>query len=182
MVGGSGVNGRRKAALHSGTWVLLALLGVACGYRVRGAVRTLPGGLGSLGIPTFVNATPQLGLEQILSRAVLQEFTARTRLPVSSRASGVDGVLRGEVRSISSTPVTFGDDAFGSTFLVTITASVQLVRARDGAVLWENRDLLFRERYVLNRKVVDFFSEEGPALERLAREFAASVASTVLGP
>ena len=50
----------------------------------------------------------------------------------------------------------------------------------DGTVLWENADYLFRERYELNRNVVEFFSEENPALERLAREFASSLASTVL--
>jgi hypothetical protein len=58
--------------------------------------------------------------------------------------------------------------------------AVKLVRTRDGAVLWENADYLFRERYELNRNVVEFFSEENPALERLAREFASSLASTVL--
>jgi hypothetical protein len=161
--------------------VVAVLGGSGCGYRVHGAISPVPGGLGSIGIPTFVNTTPQFRLEQTISRAVLREFAARTRVPVSARDSGVDGILRGEIRSISSTPVTFGSDTFGSTFLVTVNLSVELVRARDGVVLWQNRDFLFRERYVLNRKVVDFFSEEGPALERLAREFAASLASTVLG-
>ena len=81
---------------------------------------------------------------------------------------------------MSATPVTFGSDSFGSAFLVTVQLAVKLVRSRDGTVLWENPDFLFRERYELNRRLVDFFSEENPALERLAREFAASLASTVL--
>ena len=45
---------------------------------------------------------------------------------------------------------------------------------RDGAVLWENPNYVYSERYVLNAKITDFFSEENPALERLARDFAAA--------
>ena len=86
----------------------------------------------------------------------------------------------GEIRNISSSPVTFGTDTFGSAFLVTVQTSVKLVRAADSKVLWENTDYVFRERYVINSKVSEFFSEENPALERLSRQFAASLASAVL--
>jgi hypothetical protein len=151
-----------------------------CGYHVRSAVRPIPGGVESLGIPTFRNLTPQYRLEQQMTQAVVKEFAVRTRVPIRASESGVDAVLRGEVRGMSATPVTFGADSFGSAFLVTVQLAVKLVRSRDGAVLWENPDFLFRERYELNRRVVDFFSEENPALERLARELAASLASTVL--
>ena len=161
---------------------LLALLTLAggCGYRLSNSVKALPDDIRSLGIPTFHNLTNQYRLEQQVTRAVLSEFAARTRLPVNSSSSGVDAVLLGEIRSVSSSPVTFGTDTFGSAFLVTVQMGVKLVRLKDGKVLWQNPDYLFRERYVFNSKVVDFFSEESPALERLAREFAASLASTVL--
>jgi len=162
--------------------ILLAAsaLSPGCGYHVRSAVRPIPGGVESLGIPTFRNLTPQYRIEQQMTQAVVKEFAVRTRAPISSRESGVDAVLLGEVRGMSATPVTFGSDSFGSAFLVTVQLAVKLVRSRDGTVLWENPDFLFRERYELNRRLVDFFSEENPALERLAREFAASLASTVL--
>lgn len=161
--------------------IFLLLLPVgACGYQVRSSVGNLPAGIQSLGIPTFNNLSPQYKLEQRLTAAVLKEFSTRTRVPVSSNSSSVDAVLRGEIRSISSTPVTFGADSFGSAFLVTVNLSVKLVRSRDGKVLWENPEFLYRERYVLNSKLPDFFSEEGPALDRLARDFAASLASTIL--
>ena len=83
-------------------------------------------------------------------------------------------MLAGEIRSFSSSPVTFGLDTFGSAFLVTVHMAVKLTRVRDGAVLWENPNYVYSERYVLNAKITDFFSEENPALERLARDFAAS--------
>jgi len=164
-------------------WALLGLLcsGASCGYRVRSGARDLPFGIRSIGVPTFRNTTHQFKLEQQLSRAVQQEFSVRTRIPVTSATSGVDAVLEGEISNMSSTPVTFGtDNTFGSTFLVTVNMQVKLVRPNDSSVLWENSDFLFRERYVINSNVSDFFSEENPALERLSQQFASSLVSTIL--
>ena len=159
----------------------LALLMVAgCGYKVHSSVQNLPGGIRSLGIPTFSNLTPQYKVEQQITRAVLNEFSTRTRISINSSSSGVDGVLTGEIRSFNSSPVIYGTDTFGSAFLVTVGMAVKLTRLSDGAVLWENPNYVYSERYVLNTKITDFFSEENPALERLARDFAAALASTVL--
>ena len=179
---------RRKRSSHlesKGCLAFLCLLShfvvaTGCGYRVAGSVKGLPDGVHSLGIPTFRNSTNQYRLEQQITQAVLKEFSERTRVPVNSSSSGVDAVLLGEIHSVSSSPVTFGTDTFGSAFLVTVQIGVKLVRVADGVVLWENPDYLFRERYVFNAKVTDFFSEESPALERLAREFAATLTSAVL--
>lgn len=169
---------------------LILLIGIAaaslsCGYRVRNSAGSLPGGMLSLGIPTFRNQTNEFKIEQIITGALLQEFRLRTKGSVDSRSSDVDLVLLGEIQSMDSVPVTFrtqssGAQTFGSTFQVTVHASAKLVRLRDSAVIWKNENFVFRERYVLNVSVRDFFSEENPALERLARSFAASLASTIL--
>jgi hypothetical protein len=156
------------------------ILCVACGYHIRSSVQGLPAGIQSLGVPTFRNMTPQYKLEQQISGAVITELSTRTRAAVNSSSSGVQAVLLGEINGISSSPVTFGTDSFASAFLVTVRMSVRLVRTSDSKVLWQNTDFLFRERYVLNSKLSDFFSEENPALERLAREFASSLVSTIL--
>jgi hypothetical protein len=140
----------------------------------------MPAGITSLGIPTFTNQTQSYRLEQKLTRAVLSEFLSRTRMRVTSTSADADAVLYGEIRSLSSSPVTFGQDTFASAFLVTVQVSVKLVRRSDGKILWENPDFMFRERYVLDPRVTEFFSEQNPALERLARDFAGNLASTVL--
>jgi hypothetical protein len=163
----------------------IIVLSFGCGYRVRSSVGKLPDGMQSLGIPTFQNLTSQYKIEQIISMAVLKEFSERTRTRVNSNRAGVDAVLLGEIRGVSAVPVTFGTESagsqtFGSTFLVTVQISARLVRASDSNVIWQNDDFLYRERYVLNNNVRDFFSEENPALERLAKGFAASLASSIL--
>jgi hypothetical protein len=162
---------------------MLALLSLdsGCGYHVTPSARKLPAGIQSFGIPTFKNLTQQFRIEQMMTGAVLKEFAVRTRASVNSNSSGVDVVLLGEIDSISSIPIAFGtEDSFGTTFLVTVQISAKLVRLKDSSVLWENPKYLFRERYVLNSEVSNFFSEENPALERLAREFAGALTSTIL--
>ena len=81
---------------------------------------------------------------------------------------------------MSSTPVTFGSESFGSAFVVTVQISARLVRLRDSNVIWQNDNFVYRERYMLNSNVKDFFSEENPALNRLSRDFATSLVSTIL--
>jgi hypothetical protein len=158
---------------------------LACGYKVRSSVGTLPSEAKSLGIPTFRNLTTQYKIEQLISRAVLQEFSTRTRSIVNSNASGVDMVLLGEIRNVSSGPVTFGtrtedSQTTGSSFIVTVQLGVKLVRLSDSSLIWQNESFLFRERYSISNDVREFFSEENPALARLAQDFAASLASAVL--
>jgi hypothetical protein len=181
-------NRKATAILLGGFTVLLTtsvLIFSSCGYRVRGSVSALPAKAQSLGIPTFRNSTTQYKIEQLISRAVLKEFSARTRSTINSSRSGVDLVLLGEIRDVSFVPVTFGtqeerSQTTGSTFLVTVQLSVQLLRTSDSLTIWKKDDFLFRERYVMNFNVRDFFSEENPALERLAQHFAASLASSIL--
>lgn len=176
---------RSRTGACPALWAAFALIAAAqvaaCGYRLRSAVVPLPGGIQSLAIPTFANETQTYKLEQQITRAVIAEFMHRTRARITSVPEDAEAVLYGEIRSLSSNPVTFGQDTFGSAFLVTVQASARLVRRSDGKILWENTDLLFRERYALNPRVSEFFSEQNPALERLARDLAGTLAGSILG-
>jgi len=158
----------------------LVMTVTACGYKVQSSVRSLPAGIKSLGIPTFNNSTSQYRIEQRVTSAVLREFSERTRVPVNSKRNDVDAVLLGDIRLISSSPVTYAADAYGSAFVVTVQVAVKLVRTSDSSVLWENPGFLFTERYVLTNKVTNYFPEEGPALDRLSHDLATSLASTIL--
>jgi hypothetical protein len=163
----------------------IILIFTACGYHVRPHVGNLPTGIQSIGIPTFQNRTNQYKIEQLISSAVLKQFSLRTRTPVKSSSSGVDAVLLGKIEDVRSVPVTFGtqtvgSQTFGSAFLITVEAKIKLMRTSDSRVIWQNDKFLFRERYELNSNVREFFPEDSPALERLARRFAESLASAIL--
>jgi len=177
--------GKRRRFAEMAAIIILLIVG-ACGYRVRTSTGNLPYGMQSLGIPTFRNLTSQYRIEQVISGALLKEFSLRTKARINSSSSGVDAVLLGEINNVNSVPVAFGSQkdgsqTFGSAYLVTVQMAVRLVRVKDSAIIWQDEHLIFRERYVLNHSVRDFFSEENPALERLARSFAASLAGVILG-
>jgi len=165
--------------------VFAALIFPGCGYRVRSAVGRLPAGAESIGIPTFRNLTGEPEIEQMLTRALLREFAARTSGRVNSGETDADLVLLGEVKDVSAVPVTFGSQnsgelTFSSAFQVTVRIGARLVRRRDSAVVWENEDFVFRERHLLDSDVRNYFAGDNPAFERLARNFAAALAGVVL--
>jgi hypothetical protein len=161
--------------------MLAAVLAASgCGYHVVGRANTLPAGAHTIAIPAFVNRTTQYRIEQILTQAVVHEFIARTKYRVLPEAGGADLVLRGEVTNIASGAVLF-DPTTGraTTVLVTVNLRVAL-QDRAGKILYQNNNLVFRKPYQMSVDIPSFFQEEGPALDRMSRDFAAQVVSDVL--
>ena len=170
---------------HAGfTSILCTLAGVlaasGCGYRVVGRATTLPPGAHSIAIPAFTNRTTTYRIEQILTDAVVREFTARTKYRVVPESGGADLSLQGEVTSINSGAVLF-DPTTGraTTVLVTVNLRVAL-QDREGKILYQNNNFVFRQPYEISVDIASFFQEEGPALDRMSRDFAAQLVSDVL--
>ena len=158
----------------------LMLLAGGCGYRVVGRASVLPEGAHTLAVPAFTNRTTQYRIEQILTKAVVREFAARTKYRVVPEADGADLVLNGEVTGISTAAVLY-DPVSGraTTALVTLNLRVALRNAA-GKVLYQNNNLVFRQPYEISVDIPSFFQEEGPALDRMSRDFAAQLVSDVL--
>jgi hypothetical protein len=151
----------------------------ACGYRVASKNRLSPG-IETIVVLPLENATSVFEVEQILTRSLVRAFVERSSYRVINDPSRADAVLKGVVSAVSANPVLFGGETFGSTFLVTLTARVELKERETGRILFKNDQYIFREQYVINADVENFFSELNPALERIASDFASSVAVTVL--
>ena len=60
-----------------------------------------------------------------------------------------------------------------------IGARVKVVD-REGRVLYQNSTYRFRQQYETTQDLVTFIQEDGPAEQRLARDFAQSVVSDIL--
>jgi lipopolysaccharide assembly LptE-like protein len=172
------LNVKTAAIFASLPALLLAASG--CGYRIAGRANTLPAGAHTIAIPAFANRTTTYRIEQILTQAVAREFIARTNYRVVPEADGADLVLEGEVTNIGSGAVLF-DPTTGraTTVLVTVNLRVAL-RDSAGRILYQNNNLVFREPYEISVDIASFFQEEGPALDRMSRDFAAQVVSDVL--
>ncbi len=158
--------------------ILLASSG-ACGYRVAHKNR-LDLGIASVAIEPFENNTTTYRVEQKLAQALTQKFVEKTSWEITVHPSQADAVLRGVVSRLSVSPVTFGQGNFGSTFLVTMDAHVELRENSTGRVLFRNDRYIFRDQYQINVDVERFFTEENPALDRIAEDFASSVVTSIL--
>jgi outer membrane lipopolysaccharide assembly protein LptE/RlpB len=161
---------------------LLALLGLSgCGYHTLGAATHLPPDVKTLAVPVFATHTDINGTENAMTQAVLRELATRTRFRVTPDAgAGADAVLHGTILSQSVAPLTYNATSQqSSSFVVTITASVTLT-ARDGRVLYENKNYLFREQFQSTTSLPTFIQEDPAAIQRLSREFASQLVADIL--
>ncbi len=158
---------------------LLLATQVACGYKVATQNRVAPD-IGTLAVLPLENQTTTFEVEQILTRSLVRAFIEKSSYNVVSDSSQADAVFQGVISQVSARPVIFGEQTFGSTFLVTVIGRVELRERETAKLLFENNNFIFREQYVINVDVRNFFSELNPALERIADDFASSVVTTIL--
>lgn len=156
------------------------LVATGCGYHTSGKGSALPQ-VHTLAVPAFINQTQSYRIEQILTSAVVRELTTRTQYKIVNQADpDADATLKGLVVTTQTTPVTY-DSKTGraSSSLVTVSMKVSLVD-KNGTVLFDNPNYVFREEYQISSQVSSFFEEESPALDRLSRDFARSLVSNIL--
>jgi hypothetical protein len=65
-------------------------------------------------------------------------------------------------------------------FEVIISVALTVRDQTKNKILYDNQNFLFRDQYEISTDPQQFFSEEGPAVDRVARDFAKSVLTTLL--
>jgi outer membrane lipopolysaccharide assembly protein LptE/RlpB len=175
--------------------VSVALLLSACGYHVGGMASRLPPGLKTIAVPALKNDTNRYRIEQRMTEAVVREFLARTKYRIVASEDSADAVLHGEITSFDAIPVVFdttpapnsttvpavnATTARGTTTLISVHMKVWLEERETKNVLYKNDNYLFREPYELSTDPSKFFDEQGPALDRMSRDFAARLVSDIL--
>ncbi|MDR3727223.1 MAG: LPS assembly lipoprotein LptE [Terracidiphilus sp.] len=160
----------------------IALLGISgCGYHTLGAATHLPPDVHTLSVPVFATRTEAYHTEVTMTDAVIREFAARTRFRVTpSENTDADVVLHGTILKESVAPLTYNSSTQeSSSFLITMVVSVTL-NGRDGRVLYENKNYVFRQQYQSTTDLPTFLQENPAAVERLSREFAHQLVADVL--
>jgi Lipopolysaccharide-assembly len=180
-----------------GLCLTLATLLSACGYHVGGTASQLPPGLKVIAVPALKNDTPRYRIEQRMTEAVVHEFIARTKYHIVSSEDSADAVLHGEITGFEAIPAVFdtaptttptsttvpttnNTTARATTMLISVHMKVLLEDRETKRVLYKNDDYLFREPYEISTDPSVFFDEQGPALERMSRDFASRLVSDVL--
>jgi outer membrane lipopolysaccharide assembly protein LptE/RlpB len=162
--------------------IAVAMLGLSgCGYHTLGAATHLPPDVRTLAVPEFATQTETYRTETVMTQAVIREFATRTQLRVTPNGNGdSDAVLHGTILKEVVEPLTYNTSTQqSSSFLITIVVSVKLT-GRDGKVLYENKNYVFRQQYQSTTNLPTFFQENPAAIERLSREFARQLVADVL--
>jgi outer membrane lipopolysaccharide assembly protein LptE/RlpB len=168
---------RKPSLLAIAPLVLIA----GCGYHTAGQATHVPANVRTLDVPIFANKTQAYQTEIAFTGAVVHELNARTKYTITTRDNAdTDAVLHGTIVSQSIAPLTY-DTATGqsSSYLVTVTAAISLT-ARDGHVLYANNNLTFRQQYQSTQDLASFIQEGSPAVNRMAKDFAAALVSDML--
>jgi len=164
--------------------VILALLSLAagpCGYRRAGTGESLPAHIHSIAVPAFQNASLRYKVEQRFTQAVMEEILKRgRRLTVTSEPQRADAVLNGNIKSFGIAGVLLDNSGRTRVFQITITTSVTLRDQKTQQILFDQPNFTFRGEYELAEASASLFNEEDPAVDRIAREFAQSLISTML--
>lgn len=152
-----------------------------CGYHTVGAATHLPPDVRSLSVLVFATRTETYHTETVMTNAVIRELATRTRFRVTPEANPeADAVLHGTILKESVTPLTYNASTQeSSSFLLTMVVSVTL-NGRDGKVLYENKNYVFRQQYQSTTDLPTFLQENPAALDRLSRDFAHALVADLL--
>jgi outer membrane lipopolysaccharide assembly protein LptE/RlpB len=152
-----------------------------CGYHTVGAATHLPPDAHTLAVPMFATRTDAYHTEAALTDAVIREFAARSPMRVTPAADRhPDVILHGTILNEVVAPLTYNTTTQqSSSFLITLVVSVSLTD-RDGKVLFQNKNYVFRGQYQSTTDLPTFLDENPAAVDRMSRDFARALVADVL--
>lgn len=152
-----------------------------CGYALVGRGNSLPPEIKTIQVPSFVNRTTRVELEQQVTQAVADELVSRGRLRLVSKPADAHVILRGSIDSFGINPVAFNREGQATQYQVLITAKIELLDHRkEDAVIWKNDQYRFTEPYAVDLAVASSFDQESRAIREIARRFAESLVASLL--
>ena len=180
------MNHQRQTGSHGFAGIVFVILvNCGCGYTLTGQGAVLPDYIQTIGVPMFENATTIFEIEQALTQEVRSEFIGRGSYRVVATDTGVDAVLSGTINDVSITPATFTAQQQASRYIFTLQAAIEFRDLTTGEIL-VGQQLTFSDEYEVasgtggELDATTFFGQQSNAVERLARDFATTVVSSLL--
>ncbi|MGH9904946.1 MAG: LPS assembly lipoprotein LptE [Pyrinomonadaceae bacterium] len=160
--------------------VLLFVSGLAECYKPV-TKNQLPSRIKTVAVPAFQNQALRYKIESRFTGAVVDELIRRGRgLRVQGDTEGADAVIEGLIKGFSAAGVLLDDKGRARIFEVTVVAAVTVRDLTENKVLYDNQNFVFRGEFEFANDPRNFFSEEDPAVQRMARSFAESIVSTLI--
>jgi lipopolysaccharide assembly LptE-like protein len=158
-----------------------------CGYALVGRGVAVDPSIKKVGVPLFRDTTGKTGLDQMITRRVIEELLRRGRFDVVQQATGVDALVDGEITGYIAQPVGFESAAIGqqaqsqaSRYAVTVTARVRYTKTATSEPIWANESFTFRDEYDVGSDPTAFTDQESQALGRISQAFARTLVAAML--
>jgi len=124
-----------------------------CGYHFAGTGGEAPGEIKSIAIDVLQNNTAEIGLENVFTNAIINQFVQWKKLPIKPRKEA-DAVLVGSITGINIQEVSHVDSDKTLTSRVTITLELALKRVETDEILWK-RNYSYYDDYVETGNALD---------------------------
>ncbi len=166
---------------HAAACSLLAgllFLFAGCGYRFAGS-GNLPGGVRSVAVQVPVNSTAETGLENMVTRALVDELARRKhRIVPADRA---DAVLSGKIENLWLETVTHKEGSVSQERRVKVAVFLTL-RSQAGDKLWSSGTLTADWTFdVVNGNKAATDANRRKALEEVVRKLAETAYARMTG-
>lgn len=170
---------------HSARYLALALLNlvlVGCGYSLVGTGSYLPADIKAIYVAPLENQTLQPQVDQILTRAITEEFVTRRRYDVVNSAEAADAELLGAVTGYAVSPVAFDSEGRATQYEISITLALRFQRTKTTPpeILWASDRYVFRKQYEIEVSSSGFFDPQNLAIEDVAQDFARTLVVDLL--
>lgn len=154
--------------------LVVAVAGLAgCGYSLRGG---LPDHIKTVGVPVFVNRTPEPAVESLLTQAVVRAFSTNGRLRVV-KPEEADAVLDGEVVGYQIQALAFDPRANIQQYRLVVTMTLKMRDVRRNTLLFEQPRFQEKADFRVFGAVSQTISREETALQAAAVDIARAIVS-----
>lgn len=134
--------------------LLLTVCMSACGYTLRGSGSVLPPDVKAIYVPLAENNSTKLGLAEVVTEAMQEEFDSYGAVMVVERQSDADAILKVTITNVAETTSTVNASSNTAVQMDTTMYLVAELRRVTGPVLWRDAALSVTKSFGTNASVV----------------------------
>ena len=132
----------------------VAILVSSCGYTFRGSGSVLPADVKNIYIPRVENGSTELGLADVVTEALREEFDSYGTVSVVEKQGAADAVLKVVINEVKNTTSTVDPTTNTALQMDTTMIIGGELRRTTGQVLWRENNMKVSKGYAANQNVV----------------------------
>jgi hypothetical protein len=171
------MNFRNSFYVSLGVCVAVILLcGIGC---EQPPVSLIPDRIHTVAVETFSNKTIRFGLEEELTRDIIDEFIRDGRLSIAE-VNRADSLLTGEITRYSLEPVSYDENYIVEAYRISVEVDMKYTDLATDKVLIQEMGTPYAVTYYVTPTAGEMVETEDDAQKRLAGELAQELVNLVL--